>query len=159
MIATPGRLIDLLENGKTNLRRVTYLVSRVTLGLAFIFCSVNKICYFLFRGERGREGGRTRRNTSSKPSPIFLRAVVFMFFLPDVIGVISGLVSNQVLSIYSFCSCFFRAYFFCIFALWATTDSAPTVLYLVLIGGHRLVYFILFSSEHEMCPRARLRWW
>ncbi|CAN0064657.1 unnamed protein product [Pylaiella littoralis] len=26
VIATPGRLIDLLENGKTNLRRVTYLV-------------------------------------------------------------------------------------------------------------------------------------
>ena len=25
-IATPGRLIDFLENGKTNLRRVTYLV-------------------------------------------------------------------------------------------------------------------------------------
>lgn len=27
VIATPGRLIDLLESGKTNLRRVTYLVS------------------------------------------------------------------------------------------------------------------------------------
>lgn len=26
MIATPGRLIDMLETGKTNLRRVTYLV-------------------------------------------------------------------------------------------------------------------------------------
>lgn len=26
MIATPGRLIDMLESGKTNLRRVTYLV-------------------------------------------------------------------------------------------------------------------------------------
>jgi len=26
MIATPGRLIDFLENGTTNLRRVTYLV-------------------------------------------------------------------------------------------------------------------------------------
>lgn len=25
-IATPGRLIDMLESGKTNLRRVTYLV-------------------------------------------------------------------------------------------------------------------------------------
>jgi superfamily II DNA/RNA helicase len=25
-IATPGRLIDFLESGKTNLRRVTYLV-------------------------------------------------------------------------------------------------------------------------------------
>lgn len=26
VIATPGRLIDILEMGKTNLRRVTYLV-------------------------------------------------------------------------------------------------------------------------------------
>ncbi len=26
VIATPGRLIDMLETGKTNLRRVTYLV-------------------------------------------------------------------------------------------------------------------------------------
>lgn len=26
VIATPGRLIDMLESGKTNLRRVTYLV-------------------------------------------------------------------------------------------------------------------------------------
>jgi ATP-dependent RNA helicase DDX5/DBP2 len=26
VIATPGRLIDMLEQGKTNLRRVTYLV-------------------------------------------------------------------------------------------------------------------------------------
>lgn len=26
MIATPGRLLDFLENGDTNLRRVTYLV-------------------------------------------------------------------------------------------------------------------------------------
>lgn len=29
VIATPGRLIDMLETGKTNLRRVTYLVSCV----------------------------------------------------------------------------------------------------------------------------------
>ena len=28
-IATPGRLIDFLESGKTNLRRCTYLVSRI----------------------------------------------------------------------------------------------------------------------------------
>ena len=27
VIATPGRLIDFLENGRTNLQRVTYLVS------------------------------------------------------------------------------------------------------------------------------------
>lgn len=27
VIATPGRLIDFLESGRTNLRRVTYLVS------------------------------------------------------------------------------------------------------------------------------------
>ena len=26
VIATPGRLIDMLESGKTNLRRITYLV-------------------------------------------------------------------------------------------------------------------------------------
>ncbi len=30
VIATPGRLIDLLETGKTNLRRVTYLVRHRT---------------------------------------------------------------------------------------------------------------------------------
>lgn len=29
VIATPGRLIDFLENGTTNLRRVTYLVGEV----------------------------------------------------------------------------------------------------------------------------------
>ena len=31
VIATPGRLIDFLENGTTNLRRVTYLVSTRSL--------------------------------------------------------------------------------------------------------------------------------
>jgi ATP-dependent RNA helicase DDX5/DBP2 len=35
VIATPGRLIDMLEAGKTNLRRVTYLVKRRTQ----MFCS------------------------------------------------------------------------------------------------------------------------
>lgn len=34
VIATPGRLIDMLESNRTNLRRVTYLVSACT-GEAF----------------------------------------------------------------------------------------------------------------------------
>lgn len=42
VIATPGRLIDFLENGKTNLQRVTYLVSFIFVYLLEVmrYCSV-----------------------------------------------------------------------------------------------------------------------
>lgn len=40
VIATPGRLIDLLESGKTNLRRVTYLVSPASPSLLGVVCRV-----------------------------------------------------------------------------------------------------------------------
>lgn len=40
VIATPGRLIDMLESGKTNLRRVTYLVSCFSRLVWFVVYSV-----------------------------------------------------------------------------------------------------------------------
>lgn len=78
VIATPGRLIDLLESGKTNLRRVTYLVSRVMSEPVFILCvsfETPGSCYMLVcvqHDARERRGGGdreillccTRRNVS-----------------------------------------------------------------------------------------------
>lgn len=43
-IATPGRLIDFLDSGKTNLRRVTYLVldeaDRMLVRISVLSCSL-----------------------------------------------------------------------------------------------------------------------
>lgn len=50
LIATPGRLIDFLESGATNLRRVTYLVRVVHPRQSVRLClSPNLSCLFLVR--------------------------------------------------------------------------------------------------------------
>lgn len=63
VIATPGRLIDLLETGKTNLRRVTYLVGHVKTELVFVclaVLSIDRLCISVPspRIEREARGGR-----------------------------------------------------------------------------------------------------